>query len=93
MIKENVFSKRDLNFLVKLKAFEFKKDNENVNEDKIKEYLFNIKWKKVASKPMCDLIDDIMGLQFTDVFDYLSVQAVKEANDLDLSNFEELISK
>ena len=42
---------------------------------------------------MCELVNDIMSLEFSELFDYLSVQAVKEANTLDLSNFKDLISK
>ena len=39
------------------------------------------------------VIDDVMNLQFSEIFDYLSVQAVKEANTLDLKAFQEFISK
>ena len=55
--------------------------------------MFNIKWKSQKSLPMCDIIDDVMNLQFSEIFDYLSVQAVKEANTLDLKAFQEFISK
>ena len=88
------FSKYDLNFLIRLKIYEFRKQNiDNINEQKIKSYLFDYKWKKKKSIPMCELVNDIMSLEFSELFDYLSVQAVKEANTLDLSNFKDLISK
>lgn len=88
------FSKYDLNFLIRLKMREFRKqDIQNINEQQIKSFLFDYKWKKKKSLPMCEIIDDIMSLEFSELFDYLSVQAVKEANTLDLTNFKELISK
>ena len=88
------FGKYDLNFLIKLKAHDFRKQNiDNILEKQIRDYLFNIKWKSQKSLPMCDVIDDVMNLQFSEIFDYLSVQAVKEANTLDLKAFQEFISK
>lgn len=88
------FSKYDLNFLIRLKIHEFRKqDIQNIDEQQIKDFLFDYKWKKKKSLPMCEIIDDIMSLEFSELFDYLSVQAVKEANTLDLKNFKELISK
>lgn len=88
------FSKYDLNFLIRLKIHEFRKqDIQNIDEQQIRTFLFDYKWKKKKSLPMCEIIDDIMSLEFSELFDYLSVQAVKEANTLDLKNFKELISK
>lgn len=88
------FGKYDLNFLIKLKAHDFRKQNiDNISEKQIRDYLFNIKWKSQKSLPMCDVIDDVMNLQFSEIFDYLSVQTVKEANTLDLKAFQEFISK
>ena len=88
------FGKYDLNFLIKLKAHDFRKQNiDNISEKQIRDYLFNIKWKSQKSLPMCDVIDDVMNLQFSEIFDYLSVQAVKEARTLDLKAYQEFISK
>ena len=82
------FGKYDLDFLIKLKAHEFRKQKiDNISEKEIRNYLFNIKWKSQKSLPMCDIIDDVMNLQ------YLSIQAVKEASTLDLAAFQEFISK
>ena len=79
------FGKYDLDFLIKLKAHEFRKQKiDNISEKEIRNYLFNIKWKSQKSLPMCDIIDDVMNLQFSEIFDYLSIQAVKEASTLDL---------
>ena len=88
------FSKYDLNFLIRLKIHEFRKQNiDNINEQQIKSFLFDYKWKNKKSIPMCELINDIMNLEFSEIFDYLSIQAVKEANTLDLTSFKDLISK
>lgn len=88
------FGKYDLNFLIKLKAYDFRKQKiDNISEKQIRDYLFNIKWKSKNSLPMCDIIDDVMNLQFSEIFDYLTVQAIKEASKLDLNAFQELISK
>ena len=74
--------------------YDFRKQNiDNISEKQIRDYLFNIKWKSQKSLPMCDVIDDVMNLQFSEIFDYLSVQAVKEASTLDLKAFQEFISK
>ena len=42
---------------------------------------------------MCDIIDNVMNLQFSEIFDYLSIRAGKEASTLDLAAFQEFISK
>ena len=65
------FGKYDLDFLIKLKAHEFRKQKiDNISEKEIRNYLFNIKWKSQKSLPMCDIIDDVMNLQFSEIFDY-----------------------
>lgn len=88
------FSRYDMRFLIKLKVRDFKKQNiHNISEKHIKEYLFNIKWKNRNVLPMCDIIDDIMNVQVSDIFDYLSIKVVKEASHLSIQDFNELISK
>lgn len=93
-INEFKFNKSDLNFLIKLKARDFKQQNiHNISEQQIKDYLFGYKWKQQDALPMCDLIDDIMNLDFSEIFDYLSLQVVKEASRLSINDFSDLISK
>ena len=54
------FNKRDLNFLIKLKARDFRQhDIHNITEQQIKDYLFDCKWKQRDSIPMCEIVDDI----------------------------------
>lgn len=88
------FTKFDLKFLIKLKARDFRLQNiNNITERQIKEYLFNVRWKKKDVMPMCEIIDDIMSLDYSDVFEYLSVKVVKEASQLSIHDFNEFISK
>ena len=88
------FNKRDLNFLIKLKARDFKQQNiHNITEQQIKDYLFERKWRKKDAIPMCEIIDDIMSLDFYEIFEYLSLQFEKEASRLSINDFTDLISK
>lgn len=94
MATNHKFSKYDMRFLIKLKVREFKKQNiHNISEKQIEEYLLNIKWKNEDSLLMCDIIDNIMSLQVSDIFDYLSIKVVKEASHLSIQDFNEFISK
>ena len=93
-INDFKFNKRDLNFLIKLKARDFKQQNiHNISEQQIKDYLFERKWKQRDAVPMCEIIDDIMNLDFSEIFDYLSLQVVKEASRLSINDFSDFISK
>lgn len=48
------FGKYDLDFLIKLKAHEFRKQKiDNISEKEIRNYLFNIKWKSQKSLIIC----------------------------------------
>ncbi|MDD8048917.1 MAG: post-transcriptional regulator [Thomasclavelia sp.] len=92
--RESVFDKNDLNRLIDLKRHEFKvKEGHNITNESIKKFLFTIKWKKKTTLPLCDLVDDIMSLEFSEVFDYLSVEVIKEANTMNINAFNDLISK
>ena len=55
--------------------------------------MFERKWRKKDAIPMCEIIDDIMSLDFSEIFDYLSLQVVKEASRLSINDFTDLISK
>lgn len=84
----------DILFLMRIKANEFKSEGvQDIDASDIKEYLFQIKWKNEEQRAMCDVIDDIMSLRFSDVFDYLKVKVIKEASTLELDDFSELIEK
>ena len=84
----------DILFLIRIKANEFKNEGvHDINSYDIKDYLYSIKWKDVETKAMCDVIDDIMSLRFSEVFDYLKVKVIKEASSLNLNDFSELIAK
>ena len=52
-----------------------------------------MKWKNQESLSMCDVIDDIMSLRFSEVFDYLKVKVIKEASSMQIDDFKDLIAK
>ncbi len=84
----------DILFLIRVKANEFKNQGiQEIDVNDIKDYLFLTKWKNMDSISMCDLIDDIMSLQFSDIFDYLKVKVIKEASHMNLEDFEDLIAQ
>ena len=80
----------DILFLIRIKASE---GVQEINANDIKEYLYQIKWKNTDALSMCDIIDDIMSLRFSEVFDYLKLKVIKEASTLNLDDFSELITK
>ncbi|MEG0367249.1 MAG: post-transcriptional regulator [Coprobacillus sp.] len=84
----------DILFLIRIKANEFKNDGiHTIDTDDIKEYLYTIKWKNDDTLNMCDVIDDIMTLRFSEVFDYLKLKVIKEASSMKIDDFSELIAK
>ena len=42
---------------------------------------------------MCDVIDDIMSLRFSEVFDYLKMKVIKEASPMNIDDFSDFIAK
>ena len=79
---------------MRIKANEFKTEGvHDINAQDIKEYLYQIKWKNTETLSMCDVINDIMSLRFSEVFDYLKLKVIKEATSLNLDDFSELIAK
>ncbi len=84
----------DILFLIRLKANEFKSEGvHTINCDDIKEYLYAIKWKDCDILELCDVIDDVMSLRFSDVFDYLKLKVIKEASSMKIDDFSDLITK
>lgn len=84
----------DILFLIRIKANEFKNEGvQEINSQDIKEYLYSIKWKDEEVKAMCDVIDDIMSLRFSEVFDYLKLKVIKEASSMNIEDFSDLIAK
>ena len=75
----------DILFLIRVKANEFKSEGvHDINAHDIKDYLYTVKWKNEDSMAMCDVIDDIMSLRFSDVFDYLKFKVIKEASSMNV---------
>ena len=84
----------DILFLIRIKANEFKSEGiHDIDAQDIKEYLYQIKWKNEETITFCDVIDDIMSLRFSEVFDYLKLKVIKEASTMQLDDFSELIAK
>lgn len=79
---------------MRIKAKEFKKDGANtIDAHDIQSYLYDVKWKNAEHRDLCDVVDDIMSLKFSEVFDYLKVQVIKEASSMQIDDFNELITK
>ncbi|MDE6952278.1 MAG: post-transcriptional regulator [Erysipelotrichales bacterium] len=84
----------DILFLIRIKANEFKSEGvHTISSHDIKEYLYEMKWKNSDILEMCDVIDDIMSLHFSEVFEYLKLKVIKEASTLKIDDFSELIAK
>ncbi|MEG0275420.1 MAG: post-transcriptional regulator [Coprobacillus sp.] len=84
----------DILFLMRVKAKEFKTEGiQTINSEDIKDYLYTIKWKDEDTLVMCDVINDIMSLHFSEVFDYLKLKVIKEASSMKIDDFSELIAK
>lgn len=86
------FNKNDLSFLVRLRARNFRiLEDKHVTEKQIKDYLFNVKWKNKNRMSICEIVDDVITLDFSELYGFLSVQVVKEATQLSLQDFSEMI--
>ena len=84
----------DILFLIRVKAKEFKNQGVlTIETSDIKDYLYNIKWKNEEYLELCEAIDDIMSLEFSEIFDYMKVKVIKEASSMRLEDFSDLISK
>ncbi len=84
----------DILFLIRIKTNEFKNEGiQQIDANDVKEYLYQIKWKNVESLAMCEVVDDIMSVRFSEVFDYLKLKVIKEASSMQIDDFHELIMK
>jgi hypothetical protein len=84
----------DILFLIRIKANEFRNEGiHQINAGDIKEFLYQTKWKDEETMLMCNVIDDIMSIRFSEVFDYLKVKVIKEASSMHIEDFNELIAK
>lgn len=93
MKDKNVFSKEDLNFLLRLKARELSTEEVEITKDQLRQYFVEVEWKDVDDLPLCTLIDQIESLEFSTIYDYLSLKVIKEARKLKISDFDDLISR
>lgn len=81
-------------FILQAKAYEFQKDGvEKIVAAEIEDYLRNVVWRNKIAITFCDMIDDIMSLQFSTIFEYLQAKVIKEAETKNLADFQNLIMK
>ena len=81
-------------FILRSKAYEFQRDGvEKILAQDIEDYLRNVTWRNKVSLSFCDMIDDIMSLQFSTIFEYLQAKVIKEAETKNLADFQSLIMK
>ena len=52
-----------------------------------------MKWKGRVSVEYCDVINDIMSLNFSEVFDFLRAKVIVDARKKDITDFNDLIFK
>jgi len=84
----------DIIFLIHTKAFELQTQGvQKVNPQDIKAYLYDHQWKNKDEMALCDVVDDIMSINFSALYDYLSAKVIQEAQHKNLADFERLISK
>lgn len=81
-------------FILRSKAYEFQKDGiEKIVGQDIEDYLLDVKWRNKKTIEFCDMVDDIMSLQFSTIFEYLQAKVIKEAETKNLADFQSLIMK
>ena len=81
-------------FILQAKAYEFQKDGvEKIVAAEIEDYLRNVVWRNKIAITFWDMIDDIMSLQFSTIFEYLQAKVIKEAETKNLADFQSLIMK
>lgn len=84
----------DIIFLIHTKAFELQTQGvQKVNPQDIKSYLYAHQWKNKDEASLCDVVDDIMSIDFSALYDYLSAKVIQEAKFKNLEDFESLIAK
>ncbi|WP_337524277.1 post-transcriptional regulator, partial [Catenibacterium sp.] len=66
---------------------------EKIVAAEIEDYLRNVVWRNKIAITFCDMIDDIMSLQFSTIFEYLQAKVIKEAETKNLADFQSLIMK
>ena len=84
----------EINFLIHSKAYEFGREGiQKIDANDIKDYLYHVSWRNKEEIELCDIVDDIMSLSFSTLFDYMKAKVIKEAQSKDISDFNDLIFK
>lgn len=81
-------------FIIHTKAHELKNEGiQRIDADDIKSYLYNVKWKDRVTVEYCDVINDIMSLNFSELFDFLRAKVIVDARKKEITDFNDLIFK
>lgn len=66
-------------FILQAKAYEFQKDGvEKIVAAEIEDYLRNVVWRNKISITFCDMIDDIMSLQFSTILNIYKLKSLRK---------------
>ncbi len=85
---------QEIIFLIHAKAYEFQGEGvQKIDASDIKAYLFEVAWRNKQEVMLCDMIDDIMSLRFSALFDFLKAKVIKEAREKHITDFNDLIFK
>ena len=80
--------------IIQAKTYEIQKDGvEKIVAAEIEDYLRNVVWRNKIAITFSDMIDDIMSLQFSTIFEYLQAKVIKEAETKNIADFQSLIMK
>ena len=94
MLVDEKHLSHDVHFLFRIKLNEFKNANiHDIDMKDIKNYIYNTKWKNVTDLELCEVVDDIMSISYSDIFDYMKARSIIDAKNLTLNDFGELLNK
>lgn len=81
----------ELEMMLTLKIRDFRAHQfKNISKDNVKDYLFNVKWKRRDRIGTCDIVNDIFDLTASQVFDYLRSEGIKQASQSKLEDYSDL---
>ena len=81
-----------LNYLIFLKVHEYRKDDvKTIDHTIFKDYLFNFRWREDDKIDTCDLVDEVLKIGSSEIFEYLSYQAIKNGSKMSIDDFKDLL--
>ncbi len=86
--------KEQLDLMLTLKMRDFRAhDMKNITRQNVIDYLFQVKWKRRDRIMTCDIVNDVLEVSASQIFEHMRRQSIKQAASLDLNDFSDLISK